>query len=124
MPLTLELSPDLELALEEAAQVEGHNPADYAAHILHMHLSPVMALMQRAGRLNRATGDATAIAAPIGEGKTSAAQHAAIAHKLALLDEWESEVAARPDYRAQAGLGPLPNDAVEDVYRAREDVQL
>ena len=53
-----------------------------------------------------------------------AARQSAIAAKLAMLDEWEKAVAARPDYRAQAGLGPLPDDAIEDAYREREDAQL
>ena len=40
------------------------------------------------------------------------------------LDELDAYLATLPDNRAASGLGPLPDDAIEDVYREREDAQL
>ncbi|HEY0073735.1 MAG TPA: hypothetical protein VGB77_06500 [Abditibacteriaceae bacterium] len=56
------------------------------------------------------------------------ARRAEISRRLAALDEWDKAVAARPDYRAQAGLPPLGDtsrSAEPDIYgySEHEDAQ-
>ena len=48
------------------------------------------------------------------------AQTEFIARDLALMDELEAYVQSLPDRRAEAGLGPLPDEAVAFVYEERE----
>ncbi len=96
MTLTLELSPDAQRELEEAARIEGRTVADYAARLLH---------------------------------EAALARRHEITARLAALEEWDKEIAARPDYRAQAGLPPLGDtsrSAEPDIYgySEREDAQL
>lgn len=38
--------------------------------------------------------------------------------------ELDALLHSQPDARAAAGLGPLPDDAIEASYREREDAQL
>jgi hypothetical protein len=72
MTLTLELSPEVEQALNEVAEATGNTPVDYAAQILASHLEPAVVILQSTGRINRQ------VPAPTGEGKTEAARRAAI----------------------------------------------
>lgn len=123
MTLTLELPPEIEQALQTVAQVEGEDPAHYAVHVLALHLAPVAAL-QRAGHLTSTPPAAAGGASGTTNGLQTPVNQTDSTRKLELLDAWEQEVSARPDYRAEAGLGPLPDNAVEDAYHAREDTQL
>jgi len=48
--------------------------------------------------------------------KAQSAEAEEIARDLALMDELEAYIQSLPDRRAEAGLGPLPDDAVALAY--------
>jgi hypothetical protein len=96
MALTLELAPEVQRELEDAARLAGRSVTDYAALLLQ---------------------------------EATQTRQAEIVTKLAALEDWDKEIAARPDYRAEAGLPPLGDtsrSAEPDIYgySEREDAQL
>ena len=99
MTLTLELAPETETALQQAAQTSGQSLTEY-----------VGTMLEHWARVSSHVTDPTL--------------RAEVAARLAALDELDAYLRTLPDYRTQAGLGPLPDDAVEDAYREREDAQL
>lgn len=48
----------------------------------------------------------------------SEAERHRIVHDLELMDQFEVLVQSLPDYRAEVGLGPLPDNAVASSYDA------
>jgi len=100
MTLTLEIPLETEQALEETARANGQSAADYAAELLRY---------------------AVRVAKPKPGTTSDAMQRAEIAARLAALDQ----LGQGPDERAAAGLGPLPEEALdrESIYEGRGERQ-
>lgn len=105
MTLTIEVTPEVERELQAQAQPKGQSLPEYAARVL----------------AETPRNNPLAFVEPV---PAEAPPQASIEARLTALQELVAFANSLPDQRAAAGPGPLPDDAVADVYREREDAQL